>query len=117
VVDVLKEGRCSLITAYVLVNFNIMYAIIQLFMTCYLNGVGLVFGDWMYLMQDLFYSLFLSLCIANTGPSDSLSVKLPPQSLFTMGLLVKLLLQLGIFPIFQYILLQVKQQPSLLPLL
>lgn len=34
VVDVLKEGRCSLITAYVLISFNVMYAVIQLFMVC-----------------------------------------------------------------------------------
>lgn len=107
VVDVLREGRCSLVTAYVLVNFNIMYAIIQLFMTCYLNNVGLVFGDYMYLIQDMFFSLFLGLAIANAGPSDTLSTRLPPHSLFSPGLLVKLLVQLGIFPIFQYALLQI----------
>lgn len=107
VVDVLLEGRCSLVTAYVLVNFNIMYAIIQLFMTCFLNNIGLVFGDYMYLVQDMFFSLFLGLCIANTPPSDKLSVKLPPQSLFNPGLMAKLLIQLGIFPAFQAITLKV----------
>ena len=107
VIEVLKEGRCSLVTAYVLVNFNIMYAIIQLFMTCYLNNAGLVFGDYMYLIQDMFYSLFLGLCISYTGPSDDLHTVLPPQSLFSPRLLAKLLPQLGIFPIFQYITLQI----------
>lgn len=107
VVDVLKEGRCSLVTAYVLVNFNIMYAIIQLFMTCFLNNIGLVFGDYMYLVQDMFFSLFLGLCIANTPASDTLSTKLPPQSLFNPWLMAKLLIQLGIFPAFQAITLKV----------
>jgi cation-transporting ATPase 13A3/4/5 len=107
VVDVLKEGRCSLVTAYMLVSFNIMYAIIQLFMTCYLNNLGLIFGDYMYLIQDLFYSLFLGLAISNTPPSDTLAVKLPPQSLFSRGLMVKLFLQLGIFPAFQAITLSI----------
>jgi cation-transporting ATPase 13A3/4/5 len=60
----------------------------------------------MYLIQDLFYSLFLGLCIANTGPSDTLAVKLPPQSLFTKGLLVKLFAQVAIFPLFQFFTLQ-----------
>lgn len=102
VVEVLKEGRCSLITAYCLVSFNIMYAIIQLFMTCYLNNVGLKFGDNMYIVQDLFYSLFLGLSIAYTGPQDELDVKLPPQRYLSFGLLLKLFGQLTIFPLFQY---------------
>ncbi len=105
-VDVLKEGRCSLVTAYLLVNFNIMYAIIQLFMTCYLNNVGLIFGDYMYLIQDMFYSLFLGLAIADIPPDEILSIKRPPTSLFDRGLMVKLFLQLIIFPVFQYIVLQ-----------
>lgn len=105
-VEVLSEGRCSLVTAYILVSYNIMYAIIQLFMTCYLNNVGLIFGDGMYLVQDMFYSLVLGLCIANTPPEDKLSVRLPPKRLFSFGLMAKLLLQLGIFPIFQYIALE-----------
>lgn len=107
VLHVLREGRCALATAYVLVNFNIMYAIIQLFMTCYLNNVGLVFGDYMYLIQDMFFSLVLGLCIGNTPPSDTLSVQMPPASLFAPALLAKLFVQLGIFPVFQYIVLQV----------
>jgi cation-transporting P-type ATPase 13A2 len=107
VVEVLKEGRCSLVTAYVLVCFNIMYAIIQLFMTCYLNNIGLVFGDNMYIVQDLFYSLFLGLCISDLGPAETLSTRLPPQSLFSPGLMVKLLLQLGIFPAVQAITLRI----------
>ena len=107
VVDVLKEGRCSLITAYVLVNYNIMYAIIQLFMTCYLNNMGFVFGDYMYLIQDFFFSLWLGLAIADTPCSDQLSVRLPPQSLFSRGLMAKLLIQLAIFPVIQKITLEI----------
>jgi cation-transporting P-type ATPase 13A2 len=106
VVEVLKEGRCSLVTAYVLVCYNISYAIIQLFMTCYLNNMGLVFGDNMYIVQDLFFSLILGLCISDLGPAETLSVKLPPKSLFCPGLMVKLLLQLGIFPAVQAITLE-----------
>lgn len=102
-VELLKEGRCSLITAYILVMFNIMYAIIQLFMTCYLNGIGLVFGDYLYLVQDLFFSLVLGLTISNTGPYNKLDVKLPPITLFNKGLMIKLFLQLIIFPLVQYI--------------
>ena len=102
VIEVLKEGRCCLITAYCLVSFNIMYAIIQLFMTCYLNNVGLKFGDGMYITQDLFFSLVLGLCIAHTGPQEELDVRLPPPRYMSKGLLLKLCGQLVIFPLFQY---------------
>jgi cation-transporting ATPase 13A2 len=105
-IDVLKEGRCSLVTAYILVNFNIMYAIIQLFMTCYLNNLGLVFGDYIYLIQDFFFSLLLGLAIADVPPTEILSVKRPPQTLFDRGLLMKLAFQLPLFPIFQLIVLE-----------
>lgn len=102
VVEVLKEGRCCLITAYCLVNFNIMYAMIQLFMTCYLNNMGLKFGDGMYIVQDLFFSLFLGLSIAYTLPQDTLDVKLPPQRYLSFGIMMKLFGQIVIFPLFQY---------------
>jgi cation-transporting ATPase 13A2 len=104
-VEVLMEGRCSLITAYVLVLFNIMYAIIQYFMTCFLNNIGLVFGDSMYIVQDLFFSFFLGLAISRTLPSEKLEPHLPPGRLFTAGLMLRLFVQLAIFPVFQYILL------------
>lgn len=103
VVEVLKEGRCCLVTAYCLVSFNILYGIIQLFMTCYLNNMGIKFGDATYLVQDLFFSLLLGLCIAHVGPQDELAVKLPPQRFLCKGLLIKLCGQMVIFPVFQYI--------------
>jgi cation-transporting ATPase 13A2 len=107
VVDVLKEGRCSLCTAFCLVNFNIMYAIIQLFMTCYLNNIGLVFSDYVYLIQDFFFSLLLGLAIGSAGPSEQLSAQRAPPRLFVPWMMAKLLPQLAIFAIFQYITLQI----------
>ena len=106
VVAVLREGRCSLITAYVLVNYNIMYATIQLFMTCLLNNQGLVFGDYMYLIQDCFFSLVLGLCIAYTRPAELLDTQLPPSRFFSPFLMAKLLVQLAIFPCVQVIALE-----------
>ena len=101
VVAVLKEGRCSLITAYTLVAYNIMYAIIQLFMTSFLNQVGLCFGDYMYLIQDCFFSLVLGLCIADSGPADTLSVVLPPARFFSPWIMTKLGVQCLIFVLIQ----------------
>jgi cation-transporting ATPase 13A2 len=104
-VEVLKEGRSSLVTAYVLVLYNIMYAIIQYFMTCFLNNMGLIFGDSMYIVQDLFFSFFLGLSISRTLPSEELTPNMPPPRLFTAGLMFRLFVHLGVFPLYQFFLL------------
>ncbi|CAN0319787.1 unnamed protein product, partial [Ectocarpus fasciculatus] len=107
VVDVLKEGRCSLVTAYVLITFNIMYAVIQLFMVCMMYNFGLRVGDMTYLIQDLFFTLVLGLAIAITPPEKKLDSELPPQKFFTPYFCFKLVSQLICFPAFQLIALKV----------
>jgi predicted P-type ATPase len=106
VVDVLKEGRCSLITAYVLICFNIMYAMVQLFMVCQMYNFGLRVGDMTYLLQDLFFTLVLSLAISVTPPAKKLETELPPQKFFTRYFCFKLITQLIVFPVFQLIVLE-----------
>ena len=95
------SGRSSLVTAYVLVNFNIMYGVIQLYMTCQLYSFGLKAGNYMYLIQDLFFTLVLGIAISVTPSTDKLSVELPPQRFFSPHLVVKLFSQLVCFPAFQ----------------
>ena len=101
VIQVLREGRCSLVTAYVLVLFNIMYGVIQLFMCCELYQYGLVAGLYMYLIQDLFYTLVLGLAIAFNAPSDSLHCELPPKRFFNSYFMFKLFSQVVCFIAFQ----------------
>lgn len=110
VVDVLKEGRCSLITAYVLISFNIMYAMVQLFMVCQMYNFGLRVGDMTYLIQDLFFTLILSLAISVTPPAKKLETELPPQKFFTRYFCFKLISQLIVFPMFQLLLLYALSQ-------
>jgi magnesium-transporting ATPase (P-type) len=103
VVTVLMEGRCSLITAYTLIMFNIMYGSIQLFMASILYGYGLVLGDYMYLTQDLVFTLGCGLALSNNLPADSLSVTMPPKRFVTKYFVVKLSLQMLCFLSFQLI--------------
>lgn len=110
VVDVIQEGRCSLITAYVLVAFNIMYGTVQLFNTVMMYNFGLNLGDNTYLIQDLFYTLVLGLAISVTPPAETLSQELPPQRFFTKYFFFKLFSQLLCFPIFQLIALRALHQ-------
>jgi predicted P-type ATPase len=101
VVDVIKEGRCSLVTAYVLVTFNIMYATIQLLNAIMMYHYGLLVGNNTYLIQDLFFTLLLALAISVTPPADSLGKECPPHRFFTKYLFLKLFLQLVTFVAFQ----------------
>ena len=103
VIDVLKEGRCSLVTAYVLISFNVMYAVIQLFMVCLMYQVGLKIGDATYLVQDLFFTLLLGLAISLTPPSDVLSPERPPAKFLNPVYAFKLFGQMLCFIIFQLV--------------
>jgi magnesium-transporting ATPase (P-type) len=107
VIDTIKEGRCSLITAYVLVMFNLMYAVIQLFMACLMYRYGLRLGHFTYLVQDLFFTLALALAISRTAPSSNLGNKTPPERFFTSYFGFKLCSQMICFPIFQLIALKI----------
>jgi magnesium-transporting ATPase (P-type) len=101
VVDVLKEGRCSLVTAYVLILFNMNYAVIQLCLAFSMYYYGLQIGDYMYLTQDLFFAFFLGLAISYSGPTQTLSEQLPPKRFFVPFIITRLVLSIVSFASFQ----------------
>lgn len=51
VVDVVAEGRCSLITAYNIFQFVMVYAFVQVFAANLMYTNGLVVGNYQYLIQ------------------------------------------------------------------
>ncbi len=112
VVKVLQEGRRSLITAYVLVMFNLMYGTIQFIMCCYLYYFGLRVGNYMFLIQDLFYTLVLGVCIIYTAGASTISKELPPARFFTPYLLVKTISQMVCFILFQGLALDILMSQS-----
>lgn len=103
VVETIKEGRCSLITAYVLVCFTLEYAMVQLFMASVMFSYGLKVGPNTYLIHDLFFTLVLALAISRTPPQTKLGKEIPPQRFFTKYFIFKLFSQLACFPAFQLI--------------
>jgi magnesium-transporting ATPase (P-type) len=107
VVDVLKEGRCSLVTAYVLIIFNMNYAVIQLCLAFSMYYYGLKVGDYMYLIQDLFFAFFLGLAISYSGPTKSLSETLPPRRFLVPYIMSRLLLNIFTYVLFQMLALYV----------
>jgi magnesium-transporting ATPase (P-type) len=102
VVDVMcKKGRASLITAYVLILFTLMYGLIQLFFTLELYYFGLLVGDNMYIIQDLVYTLVLGYTMCKAEACSILSIQQPPKRFLISQNIVKFLLMIGFFLLFQ----------------
>jgi magnesium-transporting ATPase (P-type) len=112
VIDVIMEGRCSLITAYSLVIFNILYAVIQLNMSCKLYSYALEAGDYMYLIQDMMYSLLSGIVISLAPANEALSADLPPTDFFNAFLVTKLVGQIILFMVFQWAALRLLTEQS-----
>lgn len=110
VIDLLLEGRCSLILTYTLVHFNIMNAIIQLFETCLFYEFGLQMSQSMYIVQGVFYSLFLMIAIIILPNRKTLSTELPPKRYFVKWLMAQLIPQVILFPLFQMAAIYLLQQ-------
>jgi len=112
VVQITLEGRCSLVTAYSLVNFNIMYACIQLGMTIISYSFGLEIGQYVFFLHDVVFAFALDVCIANGPPTQSLCSQRPAQRFLSMETVVNLLLQCVLFFSFQGIAIGVLKSES-----
>lgn len=112
VVDVMREGRCSLITAYVLILFNIMYATIQLFFVNSGYFFGMQASAWSFLIQDLFFGLVLGIVTSYTEPTRILRMTMPPKRFLKFYLLFRLFANLFLFIGFQSLALYIVVQQS-----
>lgn len=101
VIDLILEGRATLIATYSLVHFNIFYAVIQIFFMSFLYGYGLMATDSMYWIQDLLYTLALSVALILTPATKTVSAELPPKRYFTRWLMAVAIPQIIIFPCIQ----------------
>ena len=103
VLDVIKEGRCSLITAYVLIVYNILYGSQQLFMACVYYYYGMKTGLYTAFIQDVFFALVVSLAITLSKPYDTISIIHPPRRFLSAYFITKLVLILITFGVFQIV--------------
>lgn len=103
VIDVMIEGRCSLITAYVLILFTLMYGCIQLYFTLELYYFGLIVGDNMYIIQDMVYTLVLGYTMCKAYAYPILSIQQPPKRFLISQNISKFFMMIFWFLIFQVI--------------
>jgi hypothetical protein len=71
-------------------------------MSCKLYSYGLEAGNYLYLIQDMTYSLLSGLVISLTPGNEALSADLPPSDFFNAFMICKLLGQVVLFMVFQW---------------
>ena len=115
-VEVLKEGRCTLATNFQCFKFMALYSIIQFTAVSILYTQLSNLNDWQFLWQDLFIIVPIFVTMSYTGPCDELSIDMPPDSLFSLTCFLSVFGQIIIQFLGQFVLLLIlKQQDFFVP--
>ena len=112
VLDVIKEGRSSLVTSFSCFKYMSLYSAIQFVTVSLLYKRGTNLGDFQFLYIDLFLILPLAIFMSWSKPFDKLVVKRPTANLVSPKVLIPLLCHIFVIATFQIaIWLYVQNQP------
>mmetsp|Transcript_44124 Transcript_44124/g.71834 ORF Transcript_44124/g.71834 Transcript_44124/m.71834 type:complete len:1218 (+) Transcript_44124:80-3733(+) len=100
VLEVLREGRCALITSFVAFKYMALYPIIQLMMVLRLYAIDHTLADLQYLFDDLAMVLPLGALMCMTGPATTLVKQRPSSSLLNVPVLSSIIGQVIIQMLF-----------------
>ncbi|KAL8601674.1 hypothetical protein ACOMHN_033850 [Nucella lapillus] len=113
---VIKEGRCSLVTAFGIFKYMAAYSLTQFTTVLILYWIGANLTDPEFLWVDLFLITTLFITFSMTPPCEELSRQTPPISLVSAGPILSILTQLVIIVAAQVLVfLHIRQQPWFLP--
>ena len=101
IVQLLKEGRASIVTCFQVFKFMALYSMIQFCSVIILYGIGSNLGDWQFLYIDMFLIIPLSLTMSRSGPHSSLDKSRPIGKLISFSVLFSVIGQMAIQAIFQ----------------
>ncbi|EGW33290.1 uncharacterized protein SPAPADRAFT_55183 [Spathaspora passalidarum NRRL Y-27907] len=112
VLDVIKQGRSSLVTSFSCFKYMSLYSAIQFITVTILYKTGTNLGDFQFLYIDLFLILPLAIFMSWSKPYNELIAKRPTANLVSPKILIPLICQIIVILIFQVILwLWVKTEP------
>lgn len=94
VVNLIKEGRCALVSSFVIFKYMAMYSLIQFMTVLILYTKGIDLGNMEFLYLDLVITTSLAVVIGRSGPSDLLVKVRPIARLISPGNLLPLILQI-----------------------
>ncbi|XP_065646542.1 polyamine-transporting ATPase 13A3-like [Hydra vulgaris] len=94
VLQVIKEGRCALVTSFNLFKFMALYSMIQYSSVLLLYSISSNLGDFQFLYIDLFIITSFAVTMGRTGPTDFLSPKPPLDRLMHPNVLFSIVMQI-----------------------
>lgn len=101
VLDVIKEGRASLVTSFACFQYMTLYSAIQFISITILYGRGSNLGDFQFLYIDLFLIVPIAIFMSWSKPFDKIVKKRPSANLVSPKILVPLLVDILIVLLFQ----------------
>ena len=99
--DVIREGRCSLVSSFATFKYMAMYSIIQFVSVLILYSHSTNLGDQMFLYIDLVILGAITFFMAWTEPSPTIVEKRPPGSLVSFSNLFCLGAQMAFVVVYQ----------------
>ncbi|KAK6465062.1 cation translocating P-type ATPase [Scheffersomyces coipomensis] len=112
VLDVIKEGRSSLVTSFSCFKYMSLYSAIQFITVTILYKRGTNLGDFQFLYIDLILILPLAIFMSWSKPFPQIISKRPTANLVSPKILIPLICHITIILIFQLILwLMVQHEP------
>ncbi|PVD35316.1 hypothetical protein C0Q70_02276 [Pomacea canaliculata] len=114
--SVIREGRCSLVTAFGIFKFMACYSMNQFTSVMILYWIGANLTDPEFLYEDLFLATTLFITFSWTGPYEELAKQLPPMSLISVAPILSIITQMTVMIVPQALaFLYVQQQPWFVP--
>uniref|UniRef100_A0A1I7USD6 Cation-transporting ATPase n=1 Tax=Caenorhabditis tropicalis TaxID=1561998 RepID=A0A1I7USD6_9PELO len=94
--EVIKEGRCALVTSYAVSKYMAAYSLNEFLSVMLLYNDGTNISDGQFLYIDLVLITLVALFLGNTGASKKLSASPPPSRLATSSFYFSVLGQLAL---------------------
>jgi predicted P-type ATPase len=99
--DVIREGRCSLVSSFGIFKYMALYSIIQFVSVLILYTMQTNLGDAMFLYIDLVILGAMTLTLASSNPYPTLVEKRPPGSLVSFSNLFCIIVHIIIVAVIQ----------------
>ncbi|XP_051915684.1 cation-transporting ATPase 13A2 isoform X2 [Hippocampus zosterae] len=113
----IREGRCSLVTAFSLFRYMAVYSMIQFCSVLILYTVSTNLGDVQFFFADVMLVTLLAIVMGKGGPSEKLSPCRPPANLFALPVLGSLFIHISVIILGQMVALFItKSQDWYIPL-
>ena len=104
VLEIVKEGRCALVTSFSLFKYMALYSMVQYMSVLLLYSVRSNLGDLQYLYIDLFIIMPFAVTMSRTGAYNKIVSRRPLGSLVHPLILASLILQIFTQMAFQLVL-------------